>query len=63
MWRWGEDWLWAEDDQPPLMLVDRDSGQPVRPLVIDETTGQPLDVRRMSVRRRRQGSSSSPDQH
>jgi DNA-binding HxlR family transcriptional regulator len=49
MWRWGADWLW-EGDELPVMLVDRDTGEEVRPLVVDETTGKPLDVRRVRVR-------------
>lgn len=52
MWRWGEDWLFG-DDGPPLRLVDRDTGDDVRPLVVDETTGAPIDVRRVRVTRRR----------
>jgi DNA-binding HxlR family transcriptional regulator len=48
MWRWGSDWLWS-DAGPPLALVDRESGREVRPLVVDEATGRPLDVRRLRV--------------
>ena len=51
MWRWGADWLW-EGDEPPVMLVDRDSGKEVRPLVVDENTGKPLDVRSVRIRGR-----------
>src|SRR4051794_8699966 len=39
MWRWGEDWLF--DDGNPVMLVDRDTGAEIRPLVVDERTGDP----------------------
>ena len=53
MWRWGEDWLWDEDDHPPLVLRDRETGQRIRPLVVDEHTGKPLDLRTMKVSRRR----------
>jgi len=49
MWRWGSDWLW-EGDGPPVMLVDRDTGEEVRPLVVDELTGKPLDVRSVRIR-------------
>ena len=48
MWRWGTDWAWGDDD-PPLVLVDRDTGAEVRPLVVDERTGEPLDVRRLRM--------------
>ena len=49
MWRWGSDWLWDEKG-PPVMLVDAASGAEVRPLVVDERTGAPLDVRRLRVK-------------
>ena len=48
MWRWGSDWMWA-DGEPPVVLVDRDDRHVVRPLVVDESTGEPLDVRRLRV--------------
>ncbi len=51
MWRWGEDWLW-EDGVAPVMLVDRDTGDEIRPLVVDERTGRPVDVRRIRMRPR-----------
>ena len=50
MWRWGSDWLW-EDDGPPVVLKDRETGRVVRPLVVDEDTGEPLDVRTVRVGR------------
>lgn len=53
MWRFGEDWLWPEGSEPPIELVDRDSGDRVEPLVVDERTGEPIDVRKLRVRQRR----------
>jgi DNA-binding HxlR family transcriptional regulator len=53
MWRWGEDWLWPEGEDMPVMLVDRDTGAEVRPVVVDEATGARIDVRRLRVRERR----------
>ena len=52
MWRFGEDWLWNRDDgdETPLELFDKRSGEPIRPLVIDETTGDAIDVRRVRLR-------------
>ena len=38
MWRWGMDWQWTDDD-PPLVLLDRETGAEVRPVVVDERTG------------------------
>jgi hypothetical protein len=46
------DWLWEEGEKPPIELFDRDSGQPVRPRVVDQNTGIPIDVRRVRVRSR-----------
>jgi DNA-binding HxlR family transcriptional regulator len=53
MWRWGEDWLWDEGDHPPLVLRNRETGERIRPLVLDERTGERLDLRTMKVSRRR----------
>jgi DNA-binding HxlR family transcriptional regulator len=52
MWRWGEDWLW-KDGRAPVTLIDRESGREVRPAVVDEATGERLDVRRLRMRIRR----------
>ncbi|MFI5352017.1 MAG: winged helix-turn-helix transcriptional regulator [Candidatus Binatales bacterium] len=52
MFRWGSDWLWR-DDETPIILVDHETGREVRPLMVDENTGQPLDVRRLRVTRGR----------
>jgi DNA-binding HxlR family transcriptional regulator len=50
MWRWGSDWLWG-DKGPPIAMFDRETEQEVKPVVIDENTGQRLDVRRLKVTR------------
>ncbi|CAN5746780.1 MAG: winged helix-turn-helix transcriptional regulator [Iamia sp.] len=47
MWRWGQDWL--PDDTDPV-LTDRETGERVMPRVVDERTGEPLALRRLSVR-------------
>lgn len=44
MWRWGSDWMW-DDGQPPVVLVDRDTREEIRPVVVDEATGRRLDPR------------------
>lgn len=64
MWRWGEDWLWPPAEgggRPAVMLVDRETRREVRPLVIDETTGQRIDLARLRVvgRGRREPGSGS----
>ena len=53
MWRYGEDWLWADGDEPPLQIFDRKSGEPVSPRVVNERTGVPIDVRDVRLGRRR----------
>jgi len=57
MWRWGEDWLWPDGDKMPVVLVDRDSGEEIRPVVVDESTGERIDVRRVRVKGRHRRSS------
>jgi len=52
MWRYGEDWLWPDGEEPPLQLFDLDTGDPVRPMVVNEETGEPIDVRKVRVRGR-----------
>ena len=60
MWRWGSDWLFDPadgsegDGSDPLtmQLVDSVSGDEIVPLVIDEHSGRPIDVRRVRLRRR-----------
>ena len=54
MWRWGSDWLWDEEG-PPVVLVDRETRREVRPVVVDEGTGERLDVRRVRLGRPRVG--------
>jgi DNA-binding HxlR family transcriptional regulator len=48
MWRWGSDWLWPEG-KPPLALIDRQTGLPIEPVVVDGNTGLPIDVRRLTL--------------
>ncbi len=51
MWRWGSDWLWTDGEGPPVVLKDRETGAVVHPLVVDETTGRPVDLRTIRVGR------------
>jgi hypothetical protein len=56
MWSWGMAWQWDESS-PALMLVDRETGAEVRPVMVDEATGERLDVRRLrpTIRKPRAG--------
>lgn len=51
MWRWGSDWLWPEGDGPPAILVDKMTRREVRPAVVDEKTGERIDVRTLRLAR------------
>jgi DNA-binding HxlR family transcriptional regulator len=51
MWRWGSDWLWPDDTGAPVVLKDRQTGRVVRPLVVDEETGERVDVRTVRIGR------------
>ena len=52
MWRWGSDWLFDDDQGDPrtYRLVDAETGDEIVPLVIDETSGRPIDVRRTRLK-------------
>lgn len=52
MWRWGSDWSF--DGEPPIVLKDRETGRVVRPAVVDEGTGLPIDVTTLRIGRPRQ---------
>jgi len=52
MWRWGEDWLFSARGAP-VALVDRETGEDVRPLVVDERTGRRIELRQLGVRIRK----------
>ena len=51
MWQFGDEWLF--DDGAQVELVDKRTGQRIRPRVIDATTGQDLDLATTRVRLRR----------
>lgn len=45
--RWGDDWL-APDGKPGV-LRDRRTGAEIRPVVVDEHTGEPIDIRNVTI--------------
>jgi DNA-binding HxlR family transcriptional regulator len=55
MWRFGSDWLWEGEGEPPLELYDRTTGKPVVPEVVDRRSGKPIDVRAIRVGLRGEG--------
>lgn len=54
MWRYGEDHLWADDQRPLVELSSRETGEPVHPIVVDESTGEPITMTDLTLRRRRE---------
>ncbi len=50
MWRYGDEWLFS--DGAIVELLDKRSGVPIRPRVIDENTGENLDLASTRVRLR-----------
>lgn len=61
LWRFGEDWLWEPGTEPPVQLVDRETDRPVRPVVVDEHTGQRLDLRRVRIAARKRNEPTTAD--
>jgi len=53
MWRFGEDHLWDGDETPLVELAFRDTAEPVRPTVVDESTGRPVTLDQITIRTRR----------
>lgn len=50
MWRFGQDWLAPPPGVDDVEAYDRRTGAPIRPRVVDEATGEPIDL--STVRRR-----------
>jgi DNA-binding HxlR family transcriptional regulator len=47
--QWGD--RWADDGAgPPVLLVDRDHGTPIDPVVVDHSTGAAVDAATLTVR-------------
>lgn len=53
MWRFGDDWMFDESPGAAVELVDRDTRDPIRPRIVDESTGRPIDPATTRVRVRR----------
>ena len=43
---WGNEFFEWPDGEPPVHLVDRDTGERIDPVLVDARTGEPLDPRR-----------------
>ncbi len=56
MWRWGSDWMWPPGDGSgvaPVALLDPETKQEIRPVVVDENSGARVDIRRTRIVRNR----------
>lgn len=42
---WGNRWLDWDGEEPPVHLVDRETGERVEPVLVDRRTGRPLEPR------------------
>lgn len=45
MLEWGNRWLDWDGDGPPVHLVDRETGEPIEPVLVDARTGAQIDPR------------------
>jgi DNA-binding HxlR family transcriptional regulator len=61
LWRFGEDWMWEAGQSPDVQLVDRETGRRIRPMVVDENTGQRVDLGRVRIIARRRAEAKSAD--
>ncbi len=50
MLQWGDEW--SGSDEPPVTLIDADTGELIRPLFVDESSGRPLSEIRLERRHR-----------
>ena len=46
MLAWGNEWLDWDGDEPPVQLIDRDTGEVIEPILVDARTGKPLEPRK-----------------
>ena len=53
MWRFGEDHMWPKGEAPSVELSFHDTGDPIRAVVVDETSGRPIEINSVRFRQRR----------
>jgi DNA-binding HxlR family transcriptional regulator len=53
MWRFGEDWLFAEHERVVVEMIDATTGNVIVPQVVNANTGNPIDPTTVKVRRKR----------
>jgi DNA-binding Lrp family transcriptional regulator len=52
LWRYGSDWLFADEGGPPGELYDTETGEAVEPEVVDRRTGEPIRIAATRIRAR-----------
>ncbi len=55
MWTWGDRWMFdggPDGKGTPLRMTDKESGETVVPIVVDERTREPLQVSQIRIRRK-----------
>lgn len=60
MLEWGNAWGDWPDGTPPVRLVDRETGRPLLPVLVDAATGERLDPRRTRAEYVREGNWGRP---
>ena len=53
MWRWAADWQWPDGNGPVVGLKDKETGEYVDPVVVDEHTGRKVSMRTVRLARAR----------
>lgn len=56
MWTWGDRWMFEggpDGNGAVLRFADKESGETIRPTVVDARTGAPLEIAKVRVRRKR----------
>ena len=55
MWTWGDRWMFEGGREGPggmLRMADGESGETIVPVVVDERSGQKVDLRKIRIRRK-----------
>lgn len=55
MWTWGDRWMFEGGREGPggvLRMADGESGETIVPVVVDERSGQRVDLRKIRIRRK-----------
>ena len=62
MWTWGDRWMFdggPDGTGGQLRMADRESGETIVPVVVDERSGQRVDLRNIRIRRKSSASASA----